>query len=227
MNAPLTSVSEFSPAGPTRPQRSARIPQLLLSVLVVAVFALLAVWWQASTTSRTPVLALANDVSVGVPLARSDLTEIYLDSDVPTAHESPEFVDLFVGVSPVADLPAGTIISDAMFRTTSALGPNEAMVGVRVSGDEAPGGLTVGDRVQVLVSERDDEVTVLAPDAQVESVVTSRDGSQVVLRLRMGIAQAQRTQVRAEDVVVIEIEASGPASWSVGSPTQPDEEDGS
>ena len=60
-----TRSGELAPAGPKRQQRSIQLPQLLLSMLVVAVFALLAVWWQASTTSRTPVLALASDVSTG------------------------------------------------------------------------------------------------------------------------------------------------------------------
>lgn len=230
MNASLAPVSELTPAGPNRRQRGIRVPQLLLSLLVVAVFALLAVWWQASTTSRTPVLALANDVEVGVPLTRADLTEVYINTDVPTVHEPVEFLELFVGVSPVADLEAGTLITDAMFRSSSALEANEALVGVRVSGDEAPSGIAIGDQVQVLVEAGDDEVggvTVLAPDAIVEAVTPTRDGTQVALRLRMGIEQAQLTQLAAEDVVVIEVEVPGPPSWSVGSPTQPDEEDGS
>ncbi len=232
MNATLASVTEFAPAGPTRRQRGIRVPQLLLSLLVVAVFSLLAVWWQASTTSRVPVLALANDVEVGVPLARSDLTEIYINSDVPTAHESPEFADLFVGVRPVADLEAGTVITGTMFRSSSALGPNEAMVGIRVDADEGPSGLVVGDQVQVLIGNGDDgdgagSVEVLVPDAIVEAATLNRDGSQLILRLRMGLEQAQRTQLVADDVVVIEVEVSGPPSWSVGTPTQPDEEDGS
>lgn len=227
MNAALASVPELSPAGPSRRQRGVRVPQLLLSMLVVAVFALLAVWWQASTTSRTPVLALANDVEVGVPLTRADLTEVYINSDVPTSHESPDFVDLFVGVTPLADLEAGTLITGSMFRSSTSLGSNEAMVGVRVSGDEAPSGLAIGDQVQVLVGGGDGGVTVLVPDAVVEAVTPTRDGSQLALRLRMGIEQAQLTQLAAEDVVVIEVEVSGPPSWSVGSSTQPDEEDDS
>lgn len=227
MNATLAPVAELAPAGPAHRQRGIRVPQLLLSLLVVAVFSLLAVWWQASTTARIPVLALANDVEVGVPLTRSDLTEVYINSDVPTAHESPDFADLFVGVRPVVNLDAGTVITGTMFRSSTALAPNEALVGVRVTGDEAPSGLVAGDQVQVLVDDGSGGVDVLVPDAVVEETTSTRDGTQLILRLRMGIEQAQRTQLAADDVVVIEVEVSGPPSWSVGSPTQPDEEDGS
>ena len=162
-----------------------------------------------------------------MPLTRADLTEVYINTDVPTAHESPDFVELFVGVSPVVDLEAGTLITGSMFRSSASLAANEAMVGVRVTGDEAPSGLSIGDQVQVLVESADDGVVVLAPDAVIEAVTPSRDGSQLALRLRMGVEQAQRTQLAADDVVVIEVEVSGPPSWSVGSSTQPDEEDGS
>jgi len=215
MNANLAAVPEIelSPAGPRRRQRGVRFPQLLLSLLVVAVFALLAVWWQASTTSRVPVLALANDVSVGVPLDRSDLTEIYINTDVPTTHESPEFVDLFVGVRPLVDLEAGTLVTGAMFRSSPMLAAGEAMVGIRVTGDEAPSGLAAGDRVQVLTGDGDQQVRVLVPDAVVEFVSPDRDGAHVSLRLRMGVEQAQRTQLVADQVVVIEVTASDPPSW--------------
>lgn len=216
MTEPFGPPPDLSPAGPRHQQRGIRLPQLLLSLLVVAVFALLAVWWQANTTSRVPALALANDVSIGVPLTRADLTEIYVNTDVPARVEDPQFIDLFVGVSPVADLEAGTLITGAMFRRSAALGPNEGMAGLRLNGDEGPSGLAAGDRVQVLVTDDDEPegVRILAPDARVEAV-TSADSGERLIRLRMGVDQAQQVQLAADDVVLIEVDNTGPASWEI------------
>lgn len=216
--AALTSVPDLAPAGPEQRQRGIRVPQLLASLLVIALFALLAVWWQARSTARVPALALANDVEVGVPIERGDLTEIYISTDVPAVFEDPQFADLFVGVVPIANLTAGTILTDDMFRTASELGPNQAMVGVRVTADEAPPGLVPGDRVQVLVGESGGGAQVLAGDAQVESVSISRDGGAAVLKLRMGVEDAQAVQVVADRVVLIEVDPAGLASWESGGP---------
>lgn len=213
MTSPLASVPELVPAGPSRQQRGIRVPQLLLSLLVVAVFALLAVWWQASATSRTPAIALANDVQIGVPLTRADLTEIYINTDVPAVVEDPQFIDSFIGVAPRSNLEAGTLITDAMFRRSTALGPNEGLVGLQLDADEAPSSLVPGDRVQILVRGPSGEAVMLAPDAQVESVALTRDVGTVAVQLRLGVEQAQLVQLSADDVVVIEVDNAGEASW--------------
>ena len=69
-----------------------------MSLAIVALFALLAVWWQASTSARVPALALATDVEVGIPITRGDLTEIFINTDVPARYEDPRFADLFASV---------------------------------------------------------------------------------------------------------------------------------
>ena len=134
----------------------------------------------------------------------------------PARYEDPQFVDLFVGVSPVTDLEAGTIITGSMFRRATALGPNEGLVGLRLSGDEAPSSLVPGDRVQVLAEGQGDadgpSVVILAPDARVEAV-SSEDSGVRLVRLRMGVEQAQIVQLVAEQVVLIEVDNEGRASW--------------
>jgi len=207
----------FSPAGPKRQQRGIQIPQLLLSLLVVAVFALLAVWWQASTTSRSPVLALAQDINVGEPVRAEDLTEVFISTDVPSAVVSADRRSEFVGVLPVLDLPAGTLINGEMFLRGSTLDQGQAFVGLVLSGTEAPGGLTAGDRVQVLsVTDRADP-QILAADAQVENA--SYQSGQLSVRLRLGLSSAQLIQVNANSVVLIEIDNTGPASWEQEDPS--------
>lgn len=210
----MSSSTERLPAGPEQGQRSIRVPQLVLSLLTVAVFALLAVWWQTTTSERVPVVALANDVVAGSPITRADLTEIRINADISPEVAPAEFIDVFVGTVPIGDFAAGTLITDRMFRTTTALGPGQAFVGVRVDSTRAPSGLAVGDRVQALLSGPDDAPVVLAPDAEVESV--SQDGDRTSVRLRMGIVEAQLVQIQADSVVLIEIPNTGPASWDGG-----------
>lgn len=217
MTSPHIQPVDIAPAGPRRQQRGIRLPQLLLSLLVVAVFALLAVWWQANTTSRSPVVALANDVEVGVPITRADLTEIYISADIAPRVEGAEFIEAFVGAVPVTDLEAGTLITGRMFRSTIPLASGQAFVGLQLDGTRAPSGLSSGDRVQVLLRGEDDVVEILAADAQVESAVV--DDTLVQLRLRMGLEQAQRVQLAAKAVVVIKIDNTGPASWESEAPS--------
>jgi len=205
------------PAGPKRPQRGIQLPQLLLSLLVVAVFALLAVWWQASSTSRTAVLALANDVTVGEPIALSDLTEVYLSTDVPSNVQSADGRGAFVGALPVADLPAGTLINSDMFLVGSTLGTGEAFIGLVLDGTQAPIGLSAGDRVQVISVANRAAPETLSPDARVENA--TYNANSLSIRLRLGVEAAQLIQVNALGVVLIEVDNSGPASWESEDPS--------
>ncbi len=215
MTSPTQLAGELTPAGPKRQQRGIQLPQLLLSLLVVAVFALLAVWWQASTTSRTPVLALAADARQGEPLKASQLTEIFISSDVPANVQPSSDMSVFVGARPVTDLSAGTLITTEMFVTGAELGSGQAFVGLVLDSDRAPIGIVAGDRVQILApTNGSDEVDTLSPDALVENA--SYDGRTLYVRLRLDVASAQRVQVMAGQVSVIEVDNTGPASWEDG-----------
>lgn len=210
-----TASPELTPAGPRRKQRGIQLPQLLLSLLVVAVFALLAVWWQASSTARTPVLALAADVEEGQPIKRSDLTEIFISSDVPARITDSANLEGFVGARPVADLSAGTILTGELFVSGSDLLEGQAFAGLVVDGTRAPRGLVAGDRVQVLLAAANGDVDIVSDNALVE--FAERQGDQVQVRLRLDLTSAQRVQLRARDVVLVEI-ADQPAFWESEEP---------
>lgn len=210
-----TASPELAPAGPRRKQRGIQLPQLLLSLLVVAVFALLAVWWQASSTARTPVLALAADVEEGQEIERRHLTEIFISSDVPARVTDSAGLEGFIGARPVTDLSAGTILTTEMFVGGSELLAGEAFAGLVLDGTRAPVGLVAGDRVQVLLGAPGGEVDIVSENALVESA--RRSGDQVQVRLRLDLTSAQRVQLRARDVVLIEI-AEEPAFWESEEP---------
>lgn len=203
-----------SPAGPRRQQRGIRLPQLMLSLLVVGVFALLAVWWQANTTARIPVISLAQDVQVGQIMTRADFAEMYVSADVQADMANFSSVDAYVGSFPLVALKRGTIISGSMFSLAQPLEPGQGLAGLRLDSGRAPFGLSAGDTVQVLV-ERAGEVEILAPDARIDAVRGT--DTEVVVRLRMSASEAQRVQLSATEVVVIEITKEGPLSWETAS----------
>lgn len=201
---------ERVPSGPRRQQRGIRVPQLLLSLLVVGVFALLAVWWQANSTARRPVIALAADVEVGQIMTRADFTEMYVGADewADTAFFSS--VDAYVGSFPLVSLRRGTIVSGSMFSLSKPLGPGQGLAGLRLDPSRAPFGLSPGDVVQVLKTDGA-ETVILAPDARVDAVRGNE--SEVVVRLRMSSSEAQVVQLNAAEAVVIEVSKSSPLSW--------------
>ncbi len=215
MTAQMPAVGAVAPAGPKRQQRGIQLPQLLLSLLVVAVFALLAVWWQASATSRTPVLALATDITQGEPVRSDQLTEIYISSDVPANVQRAADAGIFIGARPVTNLSAGTLITTEMFVSGTELLPGQAFVGLVLNGTRAPIGIVAGDRVQILArGTGDEEVATLSADALVENATYDRGALSV--RLRLDVTSAQAVQVKAEDVVIIEVDNTGTASWEDG-----------
>ena len=190
----------------------------MLSLLVVAVFALLAVWWQASTTSRTPVLALATDVEQGEPLTASDLTEIFVSSDVPARVQPIAELQNFVGARPVTDLSSGTLITTEMFVAGAELLDGQAFVGLVLDATRAPVGIVAGDRVEVLVVDRTDgSVEILSADARVQNA--EYEGRELYVRLRLDVTSAQRVQTMADEVVLIEVENSGLAPWETEEPS--------
>jgi len=207
-----STTSDLSPAGPRRQQRGIQLPQLLLSLLVVAVFALLAVWWQASTNSRMPVVALAADVAQGEPITAEQLTQIYISSDIAPRVQPATDIGVFVGARPIADFSAGTLITTEMFVAGAELRSGEAFVGLVLDNTRAPSSLVAGDRVQVLLPARGQEqADIVADGARVESV--RLEGSLRVVRLRMDLNEAQRVQINSGTVSLIEIDNSGLAWW--------------
>ncbi len=89
-----------------------------------------------------------------------------------------------------------------------------------MGGTRAPSGIVAGDRVQVLAPSQDDDVVrLISPDAQVASA--KYDGQTLVIRLLLDVTSAQEVQVLSGEVVIIEVDNTGPAGWELGG-----EEDG-
>ena len=163
-------------AGPFRlepPRRKVQVPQLLIAVFLVAVSALVAVVLFSSAAARDPVLALAQPVERGQVIGSGDLMVVYVATDDPIATVSSEAASELVGLTAVADLEAGTILTPDLFVSRSLLDAGEGVVGLALSPGEYPNPLLApGDRVDVVLT---DPVSAEAGDAAPDAVVASAE----------------------------------------------------
>lgn len=163
------------PAGTLRlepPHRKVQVSQLLIAVFLVAVSALTAAVLFSRAAAREPVLALASPVERGQVVVASDLMLVYVATDEPVATLTPDAMTGLVGLTAVADLDAGTILTSAHFVSRSVLDTGEGVVGLALSPGEYPTPLLApGDIVNVVVTggrssdpTADSEVVVLAAE---------------------------------------------------------------
>lgn len=162
------------PSGGQR--RRIDLPQVLVAVLVVAGCAVGALVWANASRSRTPVLALATDISRGEALERGDVRIVNVDADTDVRSVPATSLDNFVGSVATADLEAGTLLTPAQFSAGAALGAGESVVGAALDVGEYPvPDLRTGDRVDAYLmptaSAAVRDGSSLAPDgAQAEAV---------------------------------------------------------
>ena len=155
------------------PRHKVEIPQLLIAVFLVAVSALTAVVLFSRAAAREPVLALAESVERGQAITSGDLMVVYVATDDPISRLPPDAATGLVGLTAVADLEPGTLLTSAHFVSRSLLDAGEGVVGMALAPGEYPTLLlTPGDRVDVVLTSR-------APSDEgftdTEAVVTSAE----------------------------------------------------
>ena len=154
------------------PRRRVQVPQLLIAVFLVAVSALAAVVLFSQAAAREPILALANPVERGQVIASDDLMVVHVATDDPITSLSSEAAAGLVGLTAVADLEPGTILTPAHFVSRSLLDAGEGVVGLALAPGEYPTPLLApGDVVDVVVTNRGLEQGGVAPDTVVGSAV--------------------------------------------------------
>ena len=139
--------------GPAPNSKKRRLPELAGGLLLVAVCALGALWWQASSTERQPVLALRDAVERGQVIQLEDLQVVSIDTDQPIAVLADTQSGLIVGRVARTDLAAGSLVTSDQFSTSSTLGVNEGVVGMALEAGQFPSlSLSPGDMVSVVLT---------------------------------------------------------------------------
>ena len=139
---------------------------IVAGVLLVLLSALSGVLLFTSSDDRTEVLVAAADLEPGQPIERSDLRVQRIAADAGVASMPATSADDVIGEHPVGFVPAGTLLSPAMFEAAIPLGADEIVVGAALDPGEAPlSQLAVGDVVEL--------VRVVLPPAGVEGEATA------------------------------------------------------
>lgn len=137
--------------GPVPVRRALNVPWILLGVLLVAGSALAFTVLGTGAGHRVRALALAVDVGAGAVLTDDVLTTVEVDAPDGTGLVPASRLDDVRGRTAVADLPAGTLVTGALFTDGPTLEPGEALVGVRLDPSAVPvTGLGPGDPVMAV-----------------------------------------------------------------------------
>jgi hypothetical protein len=184
MASTTTTATEARPSASRRPRgepglpaptgRRVRLPQLALGLLLAGGAALTFVLFNAASVQRTPVLALAVDVSRGQTIVVEDLQVVQLGIDHPVAVTPADQAELLLGRVAVAALPAGTLMSDGLVSSTSPLLDGGGVVGLALNPGQYPTPrLMVGDLVTVVeVSDGPRRLAETAEVVDIETVAT-------------------------------------------------------
>jgi len=152
-----------------------RAPEIVVGVLVTAVFALGAVLWHLSAVDRSPALAVVESVERGDTISAGDVQVVYVASDDAIARLDGSQIDQVVGRVALVDLAPGTLLSRSVVAERPSLADGEGVVGLSLEPGGYPAmGLSPGDRVNVVrtadpaaTAEDSDGDAVIARDATV------------------------------------------------------------
>lgn len=150
--APSTNGHRPDPvAGIAPPRRRVRMPELVVGVLVMTVFALGAVLWHLSAVDKSPALAVIGTVERGQTLSSSDVRVVYVASDDRLAHLTQADMNSVVGQVALVDLAPGTLLTHSVVADRPALEAGDGIVGLSLEPGGYPAmGLSPGDLVNVV-----------------------------------------------------------------------------
>lgn len=196
-SAPSGRVRDLS-LEPPGARRRVRVPELLVGAALTVGFALAAVLWQANSTQREAVLALAADVDRGDIITAEDLHVVYIGTDDLVVRLAPAESVRVIGQVAISDMAAGTLITRANVSEVAALAPGEGVVGLALEPGQFPAGhLAPGDVVNV-VAPGDTDGDLLAEAAVVYSVEELGGQGRKFVSLRASEADANRVAAAAE-----------------------------
>lgn len=189
---------------PLRRGRTARLPEIAVGLIVMLGFGLAAVLWHLNATQKTPVLAMASDVSRGDVIERDDLRVVFVATDDAIAHVARDDAASIIGRVAAADLAADSLITRFDVLDGSLLAPGEAVVGLALEAGQVPSSrLRVGDIVNVIAGpttspdgQRAGEVIVSG--AEVFAVDEDVASGRALISLKAGEADANRIAAAAE-----------------------------
>jgi hypothetical protein len=211
-------VDRARPARATRPEavrltpapgpRRIRVPELVLGVVLVGVFALGAVLWQSSNNRRVAVAVLATPVAAGDVIDETDLrpAEVALGDGVAAVAWGAR--QQLVGKTAAAALPAATVLVPGLVVDEPLLAAGEALAGLKLADGAYPAGsLRPGDAVAVVraAGPEGGEGATVAANATVWDITDLADEPGVLVVLRLSELDATAVSAVADQVRVVRV----------------------
>lgn len=190
------------------PGHRARVPELVVGVALMVGFALAAVLWHMSSTTKQGALALAGPVQRGHVIDAPDLRVVYLASDDQIVHLRRNDAATVIGRVVLTDLPAGTLLTAGNVAPRVTIGANEGVVGLALEPGQVPAAaLLPGDLVNVIAGPTEGagaaptaigQTPVLATRAAVYAVGDLGTQGRRFVSIKLPEADANRVAAAAE-----------------------------
>ena len=118
-----------------------------LAVLLVALGAVAAGLLVINAGHRVAAVEIVQQVGQGEQIPASAIREVEISSDTGLDYVAWQYAGRVAGVYAATEIPAGTLLTEAMTSSTNNLAAGKVEVGLSLKAGQVPGNLLIGDSV--------------------------------------------------------------------------------
>ena len=119
-----------------------------LAVLLVALGAVTAGLLVINAGHRVAAVEIVHQVGQGEQIPASAIREVEISSDSGLDYVAWQYAGRVAGVYAATEIPAGTLLTEAMTSSTNNLAAGKVEVGLSLKAGQVPGNLLIGDTVE-------------------------------------------------------------------------------
>ena len=119
-----------------------------LAVLLVALGAVAAGLLVINAGHRVAAVEIVQQVGQGEQIPASAIREVEISSDSGLDYVAWQYAGRVAGVYAATEIPAGTLLTEAMTSSTNNLAAGKVEVGLSLKAGQVPGNLLIGDSVE-------------------------------------------------------------------------------
>ena len=119
-----------------------------LAVLLVALGAVAAGLLVINAGHRVAAVEIVQQVGQGEQIPASAISEVEISSDTGLDYVAWQYAGRVAGVYAATEIPAGTLLTEAMTSSTNNLAAGKVEVGLSLKAGQVPGNLLIGDTVE-------------------------------------------------------------------------------
>jgi hypothetical protein len=119
-----------------------------LAVLLVALGAVTAGLLVINAGHRVAAVEIVQQVGQGEQIPASAIREVEISSDSGLDYVAWQYAGRVAGVYAATEIPAGTLLTEAMTSSTNNLAAGKVEVGLSLKAGQVPGNLLIGDSVE-------------------------------------------------------------------------------